>query len=254
MSKLPDLQAAVRRLEGVQHATVRWPDPGGPAILRVEFAEDANRAAVTDEVVATLRDLAGVNIEDLHVESAGSGSATGSGSTAGPVVGTPVSVSEVPDSGSADPVRRTRRSAPEPPRNGSDDWARPVFRGMTIDRGELDTAIEVTLGIGPDSFRGRAEGLATLRETPRTAASATLTALHDLLPDDVRVQLDWLEVVEGSGPRRPDIVHSAVTCLSRNAEETFVGSAIVRSDLREAAVRATLDALNRRLERFAAVA
>ncbi len=41
---------------------------------------------------------------------------------------------------------------------------------------------------------------------------------------------------------------SAVTCLSRRGEQVLIGSAIVHSDIREAAVRATLDALNRRLE------
>jgi len=125
---------------------------------------------------------------------------------------------------------------------------RPVFSSLSVDRGDLDAAVEVTLSVEGRHVVGRGEGLSTAAGTLRTAASATLAALEELVGTDARVQLDWLELVEVGSPGRPQVVSAAVTFLTRDGEEVYVGSAIVRGDEREAAVRATLDALNRRLE------
>ncbi|HUH08805.1 MAG TPA: hypothetical protein VML96_13475 [Egibacteraceae bacterium] len=211
MSKIPDVQQAVRDLEGVAFAAVRWPDPKGPATLRVEFAEGADREQVTREVLDTLREVGGVDLETMEIR------------------------------------------IPEPPPEGHrEGHPRPVFTGMSVDRRELDSAVEVTLTFNGRHVTGHASGLATWQEGPRTAAAAALLALREFLPSSVRVQLEWLEVVEGSAWGRPKIVQSAVTCLTRQGEEVFVGTAFVVNDVREAAVRATLDALNRRLDRLIA--
>ncbi len=125
---------------------------------------------------------------------------------------------------------------------------RPVFSSLSVDRGDLDATVEVTLSFEGRPVVGRAAGLSTALGTLRTAAAATLAALEELIGSDARVQLDWLEVVEVGAPGRPEVVSAAITFLTRGSEEIHVGSALVRGDEREAAVRATLDALNRRLE------
>lgn len=208
MSRIPELQAAVRALEGIAQATLRWPEPHGPAVLRVEFDEGADRQKVTSDILEAVADVGEVDLSSLRVEA------------------TPTEL----------PVRATR----------------PVFSGLSVQRTDLDSTVSVTLGYEGRTATATVEGLATRRAAPRTAASAALTALREFLPRDVRVQLEWLEVAEAATPGRPELVHAAVTCLTNSGEETFVGTAIVRGDLREAAVRATLDALNRRFERFAA--
>jgi hypothetical protein len=224
VTKIPELQAAVRALRGVAQATVRWPDPHGPAVLRVEFAAGADREEVTESILATVREVGEVDLESLQVDGADARAVIGPAGPAG--LQTPEAI-----------VRA----------------GRPVFEGITVERTDLDSSVTVTLGYRGKVAKASAEGLATKRSTPRTAAAAALLALREFLPAEVRVQLEWIEVVEAAGPNRPEIVHSAVTFLTASGEETFIGTAIVRADLREAAVRATLDALNRRFERLNAL-
>lgn len=214
MTDIPEVQDAVSRVPGVTAATVRWPDPLGPATLRVEFA-GADAESVTRAVVETLRDVGGVEPEQIALELP----ARGPGN----------------DGPAAAPAAAAR-------------LRRPVFSGMTVDRGDLDSTVEVTLQYGERRLTGRAVGLATRTAATRTAAAAALDALRDLLPPDVRVQVEWLEVVDPTAPGRHQLVQAAVTVLSRRGEEVYLGTAFVRGDLREAAVRATLDAVNRRLE------
>lgn len=211
MTKIPELQAAVRDLEGVAHASVRWPEPHGPAVLRVEFAGGVDREQVTADILEVVAEVGAVDLGSMQV-----------GTT------TP-------------PASREDGSRP----------GRPVFSGLTVNRTDLDSSVTVTLGYAGRTASATVEGLATRRAAPHTAASAALSALREFLPAHVRVHLEWLEVIESAAPGRPELVHAAVTSLTNSGEETFVGTAIVRGDLREAAVRATLDALNRRFQRFA---
>lgn len=127
---------------------------------------------------------------------------------------------------------------------------RPVFSSLSVDRGDLDATVEVTLSVEGRPMVGRVAGLSTAAGTLRTAAAATLAALGELIGSEARVQLDWLEVLEVGAPGRPQVVSAAITFLTRAGEEVHIGSALVRGDEREAAVRATLDALNRRLEQL----
>jgi hypothetical protein len=224
VTKIPELQAAVRALQGVAQATVRWPDPHGPAVLRVEFAEGADREVVTESILATVREVGEVDLGSLRVND----------DDAQAVL--------APVGSDASGRSASRRGG------------RPVFAGLTVERTDLDSSVTVTLDYQGRTVKASAEGLATRRSSPRTAAAAVLLAMRELLPADVRVQLEWIELVEASGPNRPEIVHSAVSFLSNAGEETFIGTAIVRADLREAAVRATLDALNRRFEHLSPMA
>lgn len=133
--------------------------------------------------------------------------------------------------------------------SASGSHPRPVFAGLEVNRGELDVQVEVTLRHRDRQFRGVAEGLATAEHTPRTAAAAALAALAQIVRDDVRLHVEWVEVAESVGPRT-GTVSVAVTCLTPEGQDQHVGTAFVRGDLREAAVRAALDAVNRRLHRL----
>jgi hypothetical protein len=237
MSKIPDVQEAVRRLEGVAHASVRWPEMEGPATLRVEFASDADRAAVTQRVVEVLHEVGNVDLATIEVDEP------------------PRPAGELPP----EPTRGGTRTAaprarlgPEPSAPGStrsDASARAVFVGLSVNRGELDTVVRVSLHMGDQRVSGQATAPTTGREGPRSAAQATVTALAELLPMTVRLQSEWVEVAAATH-ERPEIVHSAVTAVTRGGEETVVGSSMVRRDVREASVRATLDAVNRRMARL----
>jgi hypothetical protein len=72
-----------------------------------------------------------------------------------------------------------------------------------------------------------------------------LRAVEDLLDGRARFELDLVEVAP-TGRERAVLV--AVTMLSSSGSEKLTGAANVREDVRQAAIRATLDALNRRVE------
>lgn len=202
MSDLPNVQEAVRALEGVARARVTWPDPRGPAQLEIALEPGANETETTRNVLAVLQRVGGVNLDTLDLEA-------------------------------AQPTR-------------SEAGLRPAFVGLSVDRSELDTAIDVTLEVGGRQVTGRAEGLASYHHSTRTAATATLEALGGVLPPGVRLQLEWVDV-NGAQGQRPAVVQVAVTTLTHGGETVDIGCAFGRGDLRESAVRATLDAVNRRL-------
>jgi hypothetical protein len=233
VEQLPQVQEAVRAVPGVASARIRWPAPDAPAILQVTFEDGADRAVAA---AAVLRAMEASGVDGLTLRIAGPGDAqpaTDVPGVGGEAEGGPVTPSATAAAGTAAPTGRA---------------GRPVFSGLIVERTALDMTVSVTLRTAGQATTASAQGLASNRQTPRTAAAAAVRALHGLLPEDVRVSLDWLDVV-----RAPDggsgIVHAAVTWLGPDGEERLVGSALERGDAGEAAVRATLDALNRRLER-----
>jgi hypothetical protein len=240
MSQLPEVQNAIRALDGVSGAFVRWPDPDGPATLHVRFADGVDKATVSDQIAAILSDVGGVDLQTLEQEPSADAPA------APPDVPDPLPDAAVQDGGQA-PADSAAAAAPDAPAAATAARGRPAFAGILVDQQQLDTVINVTLRHAGRTVTGSAEGLASSQTVAKTAAAATIKALRELLPADVRIELDWLRVadVEERG-----VVQSAVTMLSRTGEELFVGSALVRGDVQEAAVRATLCALNRRLERI----
>lgn len=229
LSRIPELQAAVRALSGVADASVRWPEPGGPATLRIEFEDSADRDSVTATVLDTLRTVAEVDLASLHVAL------------------------PAPPGVPAQDCRERDEAAPTEvaaaPR-GASPVRRPVFHAIEVSRTALDVGVSVTLAYGDRRLVGSAEGLATRQAAPRVAAAATLVALRELLTDDTRLHVDWLEIHDAEHPVRPGVVQVAVAMLSGAGEEVMIGSAMLRDDAREGAVRATLDALNRRLARI----
>lgn len=68
MSGLPELQDAVRQIPGIASASIRWPDPLGPASLRVEFKGDVDHHEVGEAVIRTLVDIGEVDLTTLRLE------------------------------------------------------------------------------------------------------------------------------------------------------------------------------------------
>lgn len=97
--------------------------------------------------------------------------------------------------------------------------------------------------------RGREHvGESTARtESDLAAASAraTLAALDSLTPAAVHFRLDWCGMVEPAGLPRAVVVFATVSVAGVPMLQT--GSALGRTDVQLAAVRATLDSMNRRL-------
>lgn len=122
---------------------------------------------------------------------------------------------------------------------------RPAISRMHLVSSGLDVTATVTLAAAGRSADGEARGTASPGGVQRAVAAATLRAVEQLLDGAVRVELEHLQVSR-LGSERTVLV--TLTLLTARGTERLTGAAAVREDVRQAVMRATLDALNRRLE------
>jgi hypothetical protein len=130
----------------------------------------------------------------------------------------------------------------------------PAARGsrLLIERLQLTSAdltvdAEVTLGLHGETYVGRFQAGATPTSIHRAVAQATLRAVEVCIGGEARFELEHLEV-PAMGSERAVLVE--ISMVTRRGTERFTGVSAVRDDVRAAVVRASLAALNRRLESF----
>lgn len=102
----------------------------------------------------------------------------------------------------------------------------------------------VSLKQDGEIFQGVEEGYNTQSNTRRLVANATLKALERL------IQGNWfysVEDIEQVVVAKKEVLLVAITIGHHQQEELLIGSALVKSNLNEAIVKATLDAVNRKL-------
>jgi hypothetical protein len=120
---------------------------------------------------------------------------------------------------------------------------RPALTSITTTKSDGETVVEVTMAIGREIYSGRASGPSGPAHRPRIIATATLSALTELL--GIPAQVESAQVFE-VGMRE-----IAVTTLSlsipRLGDQALCGSALVRGDEEDAVARSVLAAVNRRL-------
>ena len=118
------------------------------------------------------------------------------------------------------------------------DVAAPRLEIVSVD---VDGQTHVVLQRGDDRLEARNEDGAG---TPRIVALTTLDAIADSLPGSVTVSLDEVHHLEG----RHDVVVVVLLVHVGGVLLPHVGSALTGSDPALATARATVAALNRRLE------
>jgi hypothetical protein len=128
-------------------------------------------------------------------------------------------------------------AAPEVP--AQPNGRRPVISRMQLVSSGLDVTATVQLSYREHSVRGESTGTATQSGVHRAVATAALHAIEE------RFEVDHVEVTP-TGRDRTVLV--TVTMVSGTGTDRLTGSAVVREDVRQAAIRAALDAVNRRLE------
>lgn len=284
MTKLPDMQQAVNEVDGVAAATMRWPEPEGPAFMRIEFDAGADEGAVAERVLEVLRQAAGVDTRQL-VEQPGqspaeppqadaatdsdSRSQTRSDSSCSQVqtdlseTGPRVVEAAGPRGEAAYANGHAGKEAghapwsvashPSSPYEGAADnsvptWPPPEDARMVLERVNLDRARELTTVEVSLELEGRVAGGragAPARERANPRVAAEATlAAVHSLLPPARLELRGVATVEDQGP-----TPLACVWLRRLADSgqqhDAVGSAIIREEAAEATVRATLDALNR---------
>ena len=156
---------------------------------------------------------------------------------------------------SADPDQRGDRPMPLPA--GAAAGPRVVLDHVQVTTLGVDATVEVRLvvsggaGLGPDQAVGRVQGPAVDAYLLRLAAGAAGDALDQLLVDPRgqgprgRCFVEHVAVVPFAGV---DVAVVVLLLVWGSYAEQHSGSAIVAGDPRQAVVRATLSAVNRRLQ------
>ena len=212
-----ELIAALRALPGVSDADVTPDADGGLGTLRLDLESGVDEAAVASSVGRLLREQFGLGVDADHVQ----------------VVEDAVVEHAVVE-------HAVLQSLPE-----QRSAARPAIARMHLVSSGLDVTASVTLSSGLAQATGEARGAASQTGVHRAVATATLRAVEQLAEGQVRFELDHLEVTP-MGTERTVVV--SLTLLTGRGAERLTGAAGVREDVRQAVIRATLDALNRRLE------
>lgn len=194
MTDLVELQTAVRQVPGVASAVIRWPDPEGPASLRVEFATGADRDRVTESVMRTMVEVTDVDLSSMRVE-------------------------HEPEA----PVRE----------------GRPVFTTLSLERIHDHLSVEVTLTTRERRHVGRVATVDPEDDPVTMVASAAVEAINDFAAGPA-YRLGRVDLL-GTRERADE----QVTVQVHAADRVLLGAALVQRDVREAVVRATLDAVNR---------
>ena len=208
---LDAIAAALRALPGVDEAVVHADEAGGVDSLRLDLAPGTDGLEVAGAASRLIRERFGTEVDttQVHVVDAKSTS--------------PELETKVP---------KQRATRPE------------IVRTDLVTAGH-DFSATVVLSSRSRAATGDAHGTVTPQGMQRAVGQATLRAVERLARDSARIELDTV-VVTQAGDQRTALV--TLTMLSSLGTERLTGSAVVREDECRAVVRATLDALNRRLE------
>jgi hypothetical protein len=230
------LVSALRAVDGVADADVDPDAEGGLGTLRLDLEPGCDERAVATQVSRLLRERFGLGVDADRVSVAESPvelvDIADDVPSESPVVAEPAVVENVSE---------TRLvNLPGPRLN-----TRPSIAKMHLVASGLDVTASVTLSASGGTATGEARGLASQSGVHRAVAMATLRAVEQLVGDGIRVELEHLEITP-LGTERTVVV--LLTLLTAQGSESLTGAAAVRDDVRQAVIRATLDALNRRLE------
>lgn len=122
--------------------------------------------------------------------------------------------------------------------------ARPRIISINASLSGVQAASAVTLEIDGSEFVGTASGPASKTGRARLVAEATLDAVSQYTDASVSFALEDVAIVPLG---REKAAVSCIALVSSFGEQTFSGSALVRQNDNDSIVRATLDAINRRM-------
>lgn len=264
------IEAAVAVVPGVSRATVVPGQRGGPEVLRVVLDDDVDAVDVARAAQRILRLQFGVDLEPGRLEIVEDPEPTArvirlveedAGGTLllgeehdevdleallaelDPGPG-PRFLPEVLASAARHPAGLAApddagSEPPEPVRTH-----RVAVAELALSADGLGVVATVTLVHDGAAHVGTADGLPTPAATYRAVATATLRALADLVVPGLRLEVDAVALAPvGDGT----VALVRVIWLTAEGAEHLTGSSEVRDDARHAVIRATLDAVNRRL-------
>ncbi len=131
---------------------------------------------------------------------------------------------------------------PEPDVSGPNVRARIVSINANV--AGVHAAATVVLEIEGEEYTGQASGPASQTVRTRLVAQATLDAVEQYAHGSFSFALEDVAIIQ-LGKERTAV--SCVILVSPLGEQAYAGSALVRQNDKDSIVRATLDAVNRRL-------
>lgn len=134
-------------------------------------------------------------------------------------------------------------SVPETPveRNTA---ARPRICSINATVSGVQASASVTLDIGGTEYVGNSSGPASQTGRLRLVALAALDAVSQYTDATISFALEDVAILKLG---REKVAVSCIALVSSLGEQTFSGSAMVRQNDNDSVVRATLDAINRRM-------
>ncbi|ODA41133.1 hypothetical protein [Desulfosporosinus sp. BG] len=121
---------------------------------------------------------------------------------------------------------------------------RPKLVGVTLRTVNGMAEIKVELLTGDKLIEGLAQGPSSSHNKLRLFVEATLKALAPLTLDDFIFATEDVGITQLA---KQQIALVSITLIASAGEQSLVGCALVKNDDREAVVKATLDAVNRKL-------
>lgn len=260
-----EIEAAVRVVPGVSAAALVPGQPGQPEVLRVVLDDAVDAVDVARAAQRVMRLQFGVELEPGHVEVVDGAGPTGvirlvEEDVAGNLLlGEEIEAVDVgallaeldPGPGPrfrpevlASAMRHPAGLALDDPAPESGASGRLAVAQLTLTADGLGVVVRVTLVQGGRERSGSAEAPPTSAAVHRAVASATLRALDGVLGAAVRLEVDGVTTA-AVGDATVALVR--VIWTTADGTEHLIGSSEVRGDPRQAVIRATLDAVNRRL-------
>lgn len=258
--------AALRAVPGVSEARIEPSTDGGIGTLHLAMKEGTDETVVAKRVAELLRSGFGVGVDTDRVRLVDEPPAAAASPltetpppVAAPVVPpvAPPAPDEPPPAVAAhDTVAPAPPAAPEPVEvarapervQPSPDEAaappRPVISRLRMRVSGLEVHCAVTLSVAGREVTGLAVGTANSSGTLRAVSGATLRAVEQLTAGVVRLEIEQLQLTSVGSD---STLLVSLTMMSATGSSRLTGAAAVRQDVRQAAVRATLDAVNRRL-------
>lgn len=208
---LAAIAAALRALPGVAAADVQPDGQGGVDSLRLDLAPGADGLDVAGAVSRLMAERFGAAVDATQVQ--------------------------VVSAAGADTAVKTRVPTQRA--------VRPEIVRTDLVTTGMEFSATVVLSSQSRAATGDAHGAVTSTGMQRAVSQATLRAIERLARETAKIELDQV-VVSQTGSERTVLV--TLTMVSARGAERLTGSAAVRDDESRAVIRATLDALNRRLE------
>ena len=126
----------------------------------------------------------------------------------------------------------------------ANDGIRFQLKGINYSAENGTTTIMVTIKTGDNLYTAKITGPNSRQNRLKLTASATLSAIEQYLNVDGKLVIGDVQRINLCGQ---EIIISAFFLHSKYQEELLLGTAVNRGDDLESTVRASLDAINRRL-------